>query len=255
MIKTGLVSISFRSLDTSEIIKLTKRAGLAAIEWGGDIHVPHGDIGKAEMVRKATLDAGLEVSGYGSYYRAGEAESLQNPSFADVLKSAAVLGAPVIRVWAGARGSEDADDLYRSAVAADSRRIADMAASEGIKLAFEYHGDTLTDEKHSAKRLMEEINNPNCKCFWQPFCGIDEGEKAEGLEMILPWLANVHVFYWVGNNERRRLTEGYDKWIKYLDILAKAEGDRYALLEFVKDDDPEQLIEDARVLKDLLSRL
>ena len=255
MIKPGLVSISFRSLDANEIIKLTKRAGLSAIEWGGDIHAPHGDMDKAEMVRKATLDAGLEVSGYGSYYRAGEAESLQNPSFSDVLKSAVTLGAPVIRIWAGAKGSKDTDELYRSAVVEESRKAADMAASEGIKVAFEYHVGSLTDEKHSAKKLMEEIDHPNCRCFWQPACGIGESEKVQGLEMILPWLSNVHVFNWVGDYERRELSQGYDKWAKYFDIISKAQGDRYALMEFVKDDDPEQLIKDARVLKEWLSRL
>ncbi len=255
MIKTGLVSVSFRSLDISEIINLTKRAGLSAIEWGGDVHVPHGDISKAYKVRKSTLDAGLEISGYGSYYRAGEAESLQNPPFSDVLKSAVALGAPVIRIWAGAKGSKEAGKRYRSTVIKDSRRAADIAASEKIKVAFEYHAGSLTDEMHSAKQLMEEIDHPNCKCFWQPACGIDETEKVQGLEMILPWLSNIHVFNWVGDYERRQLLQGYDKWAKYFDIISKAKGDRYALLEFVKGDDPEQLIKDARALKDWLSRL
>ena len=44
MYKTGLVSISFRSLSVDEIIDLVKDAGLEAIEWGRDVHAPCDDV-------------------------------------------------------------------------------------------------------------------------------------------------------------------------------------------------------------------
>ncbi len=71
MICPGLVSVSFRSLNCKEITELVKNAGLSSIEWGGDIHVPQGDLKKAREVRKMTQDAGLMTAAYGSYYRAG----------------------------------------------------------------------------------------------------------------------------------------------------------------------------------------
>ena len=46
IIKSGLVSITFRELNPLEIIRLVSKAGLDGIEWGGDVHVPHGDIKK-----------------------------------------------------------------------------------------------------------------------------------------------------------------------------------------------------------------
>ncbi len=41
MIKSGLVSITFRQLTCEQIVDLVSKAKLDAIEWGGDIHVPH----------------------------------------------------------------------------------------------------------------------------------------------------------------------------------------------------------------------
>jgi hypothetical protein len=46
MIQTGLVSITFRQLSPPAIIDLVRQAGLEGIEWGGDVHVPHGDLGR-----------------------------------------------------------------------------------------------------------------------------------------------------------------------------------------------------------------
>lgn len=43
----GLVSISFRNRTAEEIIEAVKNAGLNAIEWGGDVHVPHGNVSRA----------------------------------------------------------------------------------------------------------------------------------------------------------------------------------------------------------------
>jgi 3-dehydroshikimate dehydratase len=66
--KTGLLSVTFRKLSPDHIIRLVSQAGLQVIEWGGDIHVPHGDIEIAEQVGRMTREAGIEVASYGSYY-------------------------------------------------------------------------------------------------------------------------------------------------------------------------------------------
>jgi 3-dehydroshikimate dehydratase len=52
MLIPGLVSVTFRKLSPQEIIALTAEAQLQVIEWGGDIHVPHGDIQQAENVAR-----------------------------------------------------------------------------------------------------------------------------------------------------------------------------------------------------------
>ncbi|MGE9291558.1 MAG: sugar phosphate isomerase/epimerase family protein, partial [Puniceicoccales bacterium] len=70
----------------------------------------------------------------------------------------------------------------------------------------------------------------------------------------LPHLANVHCFHWgsKGWQERFPLSEGIMQWTEYLKRIRKAGGERYITLEFVKDDSPDQLREDAKTLNHLL---
>jgi hypothetical protein len=58
MIIPGLVSITFRKLAPAEIITLVRQADLQAIEWGGDVHVPHGNVRQVREVPRLTEDAG-----------------------------------------------------------------------------------------------------------------------------------------------------------------------------------------------------
>lgn len=64
----ALTSVTFRSLGVDQVIALAKEAGLDGIEWGGDIHVPMGDLSAARIAGEKTSAAGLSVLSYGSYY-------------------------------------------------------------------------------------------------------------------------------------------------------------------------------------------
>ena len=68
----GLVSVTFRCLSPAEICALCERAGLKAVEWGGDVHVPPEGKNAAE-VRRMSADYGLDICSYGSYFRVGNA--------------------------------------------------------------------------------------------------------------------------------------------------------------------------------------
>lgn len=245
MLRSGLVSVTFRRLAPAEIVALVVRAGLEGIEWGGDVHVPHGDLDAARRVRRLTEDAGLRVAAYGSYYRAGHEEPAP---FESVLATAAALGAPTIRVWAGKQGSADADAAYREQVAEDARRIAGLAAREGIAVAFEFHGNTLTDTPDSAVALLRAAGHENLGTYWQQPGGLTADECLETLRAVGPWLSNLHVF-WTG---RRPLAGGSDAWRRYLQCVAALGGERYAMIEFVRDDLPEAFLEDAAALRQWL---
>ena len=253
-IQPGLVSITFRALAPREIVDLGVRARLAGIEWGGDIHVPHGDLARAGEVGRMTRAAGLAVAAYGSYYRVGRSEA-DGLSFASVLETARALGAPLIRVWAGDRGSADADDAYRQAVADEAGRIAAEAAQHGITVGFEFHRDTLTDRTASAAALLAATAPAGLRSYWQPPVGWSPAERLAALRVVLPHLANLHVYHWRADAERRPLSEGAEEWRAYLAAVA-ADGHTscWALLEFVRDDDPGQLAADAAVLRRLLTR-
>jgi 3-dehydroshikimate dehydratase len=252
MIRSGLVSVTFRKLTARMIIDQMTRADLAGIEWGGDIHVPHGETRAAREVAQMTQDAGLLVAAYGSYYRTGVSEA-EGLAFERVLETAVALGAPTVRVWAGNRGSADAGEAGRRAVIEDARRIAVLAHATGITVSFEYHRNTLTDTNTSAHRLLQEVGHPNIRTYWQPPVAMSPAECLQGLGAVSDYLTNAHVFQWVATTptavaDRRPLAEGAGVWRRYLAQIAATERDHFALLEFVRDDDPQQFLADARAL-------
>ncbi len=241
-------------MTAEQIIKHACRAGLEAIEWGGDVHVPHGNLRRASEVSQATRDAGLDVASYGSYYRAGPS-AVEGLNFRSILETAEVLGAPVVRVWAGAAGSSETDERRRANVIADLQRITALAEGSDIEIALEHHPNTLTDQTDSALQLLKEVDAGNLRLYWQPQVGKSVKEHEESLSCFLPHLSNIHVYQWKSageSHQRLPLTEGAEEWRRYMDIIHGTGRDHFAMLEFVRDDSPEQLYEDAAVLKELL---
>ena len=249
----GLVSITFRALSPAEVIALVVQAGLKAIEWGGDIHVPHGDIVRAQEVARLTRDAGLTVAAYGSYYRLGSSEAAGLP-FEKVLASAVELGAPTIRVWAGVKGSAEVTEEERAAIVADGLRVADLAQARGLNISLEYHAGTLTDTRDSAARFSEELPHPAIDFIWQPSNGEDEASCIARLHDILPRVRQLHVFHWWPTAaERRPLAEGEPRWRHYLDIARSTGKPMPCLIEFVQGDRLEAFLQDAATLRSWLS--
>jgi len=245
---TGLVSVTFRKLSPRQVVEWTAQAGLEAVEWGGDIHVPAGDEAAAREVARITREAGLRVAAYGSYCRLGATGT----PFEAALKSARALGAPLIRVWAGAEGSVEAGEAGFRDVAAAAEAAAALARSEGMRLGLEYHAGTLTDTPASTARLLEAVEDPALVSFWQPPVGLSKGACLEGLNALVRRgrLGSLHVFHWWPDAQNRRpLAEGEDAWRTYLAAARSAPGGRDYCLEFVRDDDPGMGLEDAAVLR------
>ena len=225
-----------------------------AIEWGGDIHVPHGDLPKAREVRQLTADAGIRISSYGSYYFL--CYSAKNGlEFNAVLDTALELGTDVIRIWPGKIDSSEASESFREEAVNETIRIATLAKKSGVELAFEYHLHSLTDTRESALKLLKETNCENVKSYWQPFPNIPFEENVKNLESIIPWLKNVHVYQWNNDFTRMALSAGIEEWQKYFRIISLSNKDIYAAIEFVKDDSPEQFKEDVQTLKQLIGEI
>lgn len=240
----GLVSVTFRALSAAAVVELAAAHGMRAIEWGGDVHVPVGSGGVAREIAARCADAGIAVAAYGSYYRAGVTYS-----FEPVLETAVSLGAPRIRVWAGDSGSATASF---DVVAADLRRVAELAASVGVEIAVEYHANTVTDTLSSALALFAEV--PELRPYWQPPIGVSSADARTAVVALLPRLVTAHVFSWSPTGERLPLAAGAYLWQPILATLVAEPGDRYALLEFVRDDSPAAFAEDAATLHTWLSQ-
>ncbi|MFL6075018.1 MAG: sugar phosphate isomerase/epimerase family protein [Mycobacteriales bacterium] len=243
----GLVSVTFRGLDTGQVLALAARAGLAAIEWGGDVHVPQGDLGTAADVGAATRDHGLEVVGYGSYVRAGRDGAAD---FAAAAETAAALGAPRVRVWAGTAGSAETDPAGRAAVAGHLREYAGIAADHGLLVALEYHRNTLTDTAGSTLRLLSEVDSPTVRCHWQPPVLATDAEAVAGLRQVLDHVDVVHTFSWTREPTpvRLPLAARAALWGQVLTVLATTGRRHDLLLEFVADDSPARFAADAATL-------
>lgn len=240
---TGLVSVTFRSLDRSDVVSLAREAGLHEIEWGGDIHVPHGDIAAAKDAKKLCSDAGIATTSYGSYYRLPPDGS----GFGDIVDTAEVLGSSSIRIWAGTCGARDTDVLLRSAMTERLRFNADEAAARGMELSLEYHGGTLTDSADSALWLLSDCGRGNVRLHWQPNQFEDTEFNIKALRRVAKHVDIVHVFAWEGE-KWFPLSKHEDAWRRYFDILAEFGTPRAALLEFLPNERRDDLMRDAETL-------
>ena len=251
--KTGLCSVTFRQLPACEIIRLAAGAGLDCIEWGGDVHAPP-SLG-ADALRAlgdATRAAGLSVCSYGSYHRLGVSDPAELPA---VLAAAKALGAPIVRVWAGEKGTAESSPGERGAVHAAAREAAAIAAREGLCLSFECHPYTLTDDPAEALSLLSEGSPDALATHWQPNPFHDEAWNLAYARAVANRVRIVHCFHWTpgpgGRVERHPLADGASLWRRRLAALPH---DMVVLAEFLPGNDPALLLREAAVLREIATR-
>ncbi|MEM7682094.1 MAG: TIM barrel protein [Planctomycetota bacterium] len=252
----GLVSVTLDALAPSRVIHLAVEAGLEAIEWSARRHVPHGDTAEAARVGERTRHAGLSLGNYGSYLRLGEPDA-DAAAIRQVIETAHQLGAPGVRVWAGARPSAHASPAYRSGVTDGLDACTERAAERGLDVVIEYHADTLTDDPASALELVQASRASNVRLGWQPPNADAFAGRLASLDAVAAVSADVHVFHWSldgrGEVVRHALSQGTEDWVRYFARIRSLPADRRVLLEFVPGDDPALLQREAHVLRDLLA--
>ena len=244
MFKTGLVSISFRNLSAEEIIRLTKESGLAAIEWGSDVHAQKDDIRELWRIREQMDNAGLYTSSYGTYFRVGE----NSPDeLCDYLSAANILGTKILRLWCGRKNYEDMTEAERQWIIEESKRAADIAERAGVTFCMECHNNTFTSCSEGALRLMNSVNSGAFGMYWQPSRLINQKANLDYASAISPYARNIHVFNW-SEHGRHPLSSGLDVWGKY---VSHFDGTQHLLLEFMPDNSAESLLGEAMALAEL----
>ena len=272
MLKPGLCTVTFKNRAIEDVILLTAKAGLDAIECGALSHVETGDLKKAREVKIFCADNGIDIPSYGSYYRTGVSKK-KGEVFESVLETAKELGCENIRVWAGDRDFGDADSEFVSEAVEDSLRIAELAKQYHVTISFEFHKESLTDTNVNAIKFANMVKHENIRFYWQPPNGCSYNYCMEGLKALHERLGHIHVFHWtvgspfenIVNSDRppiwpddyyrHNLEDGKQVWIDYLDYADNVDGLRYCFLEFVKDDSGENLIKDALTLTNIINSL
>ena len=251
----GLMSVTFRQLNIEEVIATATSAGVTALSWTGDAHVPPGDTGAIDLARNASEAAGLRLEGYGAYWRA------QDDDVEPWLDTAASLGASRVRIWAGGQGSADVTEADRAGVTDRIARAADQAAERGLTLALEFHLNTLTDTGESTARLLDEVAQrrqsprPALQSYWQPRPGVGIDTAREELGILGDALAAVHVFSWDAQGTRYPLARNAEFWEQAIAALPAQDLPAELMLEFVKDESTAQFEQDVQSLREILQRL
>lgn len=243
--KAGLVSVSFRSNTPFEIIGAAARSGLSAIEWGSDVHAPCGNSEKLKEIALLQKNAGLECSSYGTYFRIGVTSIGELPLY---LTAAEILGTGVLRVWCGDKPSSEYGYDERMKIFEAARCAAETAKAAGMTLCTEFHHHTFTDEALAVKELLEAVDLPSLKTYWQPNQYRTAEENLLTAQILAAFTENVHVFAWHREN---RFPLSHDKayWSKYFSEL---KASHFALLEFMPDDNIESLAAESEALRELI---
>jgi sugar phosphate isomerase/epimerase len=253
MIRPGLCSITFRQLEVDEVVDLAAAGGLAGVEWGSDVHVPVGDEAEAARVADRCREADLTCPSYGSYVQAGQTPRDEVERVAD---TALALGVANVRIWTpyGTRPDAPADE--RAAVVAGVAEAAAVVDARGLTTSLEYHVGTLTETAASALAVLAEVDHPGLFTYWQPLVSLDDAEAVAELVRVAGRLSHLHVYQWgTGFTDRYPLADGASLWEPALAAVpddgpwTDAGRDRWAFLEYVRDDDPGQLADDATTLR------
>ena len=243
MVRTGVVSVSFRNLSVDEIIRITKESGLGAIEWGSDVHAPKGDAEKLEYIKMKMDEAGLYTSSYGTYFRIGETPIEELYGY---ISAAKILGTNVLRLWCGRKNYEDMDDNERKRILEEAAAVAKIAENERVILGIECHVNTFTSQINGALSLIRYVDSPSFRMYWQPL--INGVSNLEYASAIAPYAVNLHVFNW-SKEGKHPLAEGLDAWREYLSFF---NGTQHLLLEFMPDGLPKTLAAEAKALFELI---
>ncbi len=243
--KKGLVSVSFRGHTPREILEAAAACGLAAIEWGSDVHAPCTDMVRLTDIANMQAAFGLCTSSYGTYFRVG----VHTPAgILPYIEAARTLGTDTLRVWCGDRGQAAYDGAATAALLRDCEALVRIAEREGVTLATEFHHGTYTDSPEGVLSIRDAVASSHLLTYWQPNQFRSHEENRAMAAAVAPLTVRLHVFHWQGN-VKYPLAKGIHLWQDYLSCFGDT---HYALLEFMPDGRLETLPQETQALEILL---
>lgn len=206
--------------------------------WGRPPHTPDEfDEQHIKQIKKRLCSNGLEAAVIGSY--ANPASPDFGRKATDAIKIANMLGARIIRVWAGNKEPHEAGEDLWSLVAQSFHDFALQAEYAGIMLAMEMHGGTLCATPEGALRVIREAESPNLKLNFQ-VNDMANPDLEHAIRMVGEHVVNVHAQNYrpscvePGKMELSLIREGVVDYNKVLSLLRPYGFDGYVEAEFLK---------------------
>ena len=232
MIRIGLSSTALLTRRYLEVIELAKGAGLDALEWAGEAHASLDDPAAAEAIMMDTLRAGMTVVSCAPLYRLGRSGET-GLRFEALLGASTILQAPCVRVYVGS--PRDALEP----LAAEARRLGDLAAARGVTLCLSLGRQTWLDSYEAADRLLAATAHPFVRLAWEPLPGVAPAAASEALERLAPSVAMIVARRLGLDGLPARLADEEAEWRRRLAAFASAPGDpkmaRFVLIGAVRD--------------------
>lgn len=189
------------------------------------------------QLKRLAFELGLDVSGTAVgndfCYPPGEKRDQEIAGVKRWIEHAAVLDAPVIRIFSGnAKEGQSAEEAHRLAVAGMEECCA-AAGERGVMLALENHGG-LTETAEGMLSLVRDVQSP-----WFGV-NLDTGnfrtaDPYSDLAKLAPYAVNVQVKVVTQPNGGKKEPANFKRLSK---MLADVGYRGYIVLEFEEDEDP-----------------
>lgn len=239
----GLCSVTFRNKTAEEVVEVAKKAGIAFIEWGGDVHVK--SLEDAKKVKSLCDAAGIKISSYGSYVNS---LIFDEKKWIETCKIAREMNADSIRIWLGKKNSQDTSDEEYNKILDNTRKMCDIASEYSLIVCPECHDNTFNNDTDAILRFIGDLGKDNFRTYFQSRYFRMEYD-LDRIDRTYEYIKNVHVSY--RDLKREQLFRKKDK--KYLDTLLnklKSKGfNGIVMLEFVSGDNEKSLLKDTEKLK------
>ena len=239
MAKVGIATIALRRYDLHKALDLSAQAGFEGVEiWGRPPHTPEVfERQYWEIVREKLQELELGISMFGSYINPAWQDYKEKVSIS--LLASKVLGAKMLRVWAGNAEPKDAsEDLWQHTIKA-YKDLCKKAADQGLSLAIEMHPGTLCVSPEGSLRMLDEVGASNLKLNYQVAYPA-HADLEHDIALAGPHIVNVHAQNFNpseeedGKYELSLIEEGVIDYRRLLELLQPHGFDGYVEVEFLK---------------------
>ena len=151
------------------------------------------------------------------------------------IQCAEILGAPVIRIFAGHQPQGQSAEQTRELIVAGIEECCQYAGDHGVHLALENHGGPTS----TAKGLLAIVRDVDSEWFG---VNLDTGnfhsnEVYAEIEEVAPYAINVQVKVVVSSPDKKKQPTDF---IRLAEILRAAQYRGYVVLEYEEDNDPRE---------------